>query len=447
MADDAWREPAGAFAWQAISDYDATALRPGDHSIRSNPCLPHRIALATLILLLVTPWQSAAQATRAEQVERALGYVQAKNYDAALAIFQELARHNSRDYEARNWAARLNGWKGNYAEAEQLYRAVLAEQPGNLEAELGLADVIAWQRRHREALDLLRGLYEREPTLLEVVVRLGRFSRWAGEGKAALRFYREALALDPSNREAREMIELLVAQKSFRLEAGYFLEDFDFASNTNGTYTELSYTDQHRTTLLGRFSFQRKFGENAARVGAGLTRRLREHTYVRGEASFAPAVAVLARQDYEVEVTQVVRSRYGVGLAYRFLDFRAANVHVLTPLANIELRPDVHLYVRYAPARIRFSSSAQAVWNHSGWVRLVWDIDRTWSPYVVFAVGSESFSGLSAEQLGRFAAQTYGAGTTVHINERHGVRVGYFYQNRSQGRREHNLALAYTLRF
>ncbi|MEE9235149.1 MAG: tetratricopeptide repeat protein, partial [Candidatus Acidoferrales bacterium] len=80
-------------------------------------------------------------------MERARAHVEAQQYDAALHIYCELAAKNPRDFEARIWVARLQSWQGNYGEAEQGYRRVLREAPGNLEAELGLVDVLSWQGR------------------------------------------------------------------------------------------------------------------------------------------------------------------------------------------------------------------------------------------------------------------------------------------------------------
>ncbi|MBI4461772.1 MAG: YaiO family outer membrane beta-barrel protein, partial [Acidobacteria bacterium] len=250
-----------------------------------------------------------------------------------------------------------------------------------------------------------------------------------------------------NNGEAQEAIQVLTEETFYRLEAGYFFEEFDFASETHGQSVELLYTGYSRTSLLGRFGFQHKFDENNGHFSLGLTRRLRERTYVRGEVGFAPRGQVLANQDYEVELTQSLHPAFALGVGYRFLNFRAANVHVVTSLMNWDVRPNLHLAVRYVPARTHFDFPTQKVWNHSGWARLAWDINRTWSPYISFGVGSENFSGLSAEQLGRFAAQTYGGGLTVHVRPRQGFRVGYFFQNRTEGRSEQQAALAFFLRF
>ncbi|MFQ5817678.1 MAG: tetratricopeptide repeat protein [Terriglobia bacterium] len=421
------------------------------HSHTANPhtvSRARRRALALVVLLLVGGACAAAQSSRAEQVERALTEVQAQRYDAALAIFRDLARQNPRDYEARNWVARLESWKGNYATAEDLYRGVLRDTPDDLEAELGLVDVLGWQKRYGEAQERLQVLRERHPRNTEVLLRQGRIARWQHQQRQALDYYQEVLALDPTNAEARAAVDTLRAQKPFRLEGGYYLEEFDFAGNTQGQFVEFLYRDYHRLTLLARFQYQNKFRQNNTRYTVGATYRFWERTWVRGEFSWAPSGdTVVANQDYTLEVTQGLRPGLAAGGGYRFLKFRSANVQALTALLNWDLRSTLHLYVRYIPARTRSDLSARSVWNHGGWTRLVWDTHRSFSPYVLFAVGAEDFTGISAEQLGRFAAQTYGVGAEVRLMPGQGLQLGYYFQNRSQEQHEQGFRLSYFLGF
>lgn len=385
---------------------------------------------------------------RSEAVESARVQVRVENFDAALEIFRRLAAANPRDFEARVWVARLEGWKGRHALAERLYREVLRDDPGNLEAELGLADVVSWQGRYDEAQELLAGLQAKHPDNLEVLLRRGKIYRWAHRRQEAVDAYEQVLALDPANREAREAVDALRAETHFQLETGYFLEEFDFSGNTQGQFVELLYQDLDRLWLVGRFQYQNKFEQDNTRYTLGATYRFFSSTYVRGEFSWAPAGdTVIANQDYTLEVTQGLHPRFSLGGSYRFLNFDAAEVQVLTALANWDLHPKLHLLFRYSPARTSFDTASGSVWNHGGWTRLVWDANRHLSPYLLFAVGSENFAGLSAEQLGRFAAQTYGIGTEVRLTPRLGLRVGYYFQNRSQGNREQGVGLSVFQRF
>jgi len=407
------------------------------------------LALALLLVLAAVPLTAQmSRAERAAAMEKAQAHVSKREYDQALALFRRMAQANPQDLEARNWVARLESWQGNYAQAEELYRAVLRDAPGNLEAELGLVDVLAWQGRHEEALGRLARLEQQHPGKFDVLIRRARVLRWAHRRREAIAAYEEVLRREPEDAEARDALAALRAETLYKLEASYFTEEFNFAGNTHGSFVELAYHDLDRVWLLGRFTYQNKFSQNNTRYTLGGTYRLFERTWARGEVSLAPpGDTVIANQDYQVELTQGLHPRFTVGGGYRFLNFRAADVHALTALVNWDPHPKLHLYVRYIPARTTFETPAASVWNQNGWTRLVWDAHPKVSPYFLFAVGSEDFAGISAEQLGRFAAQTYGTGAEVRLTPRHGFRAGYYYQNRTLGRREQGFGVSYFVRF
>lgn len=387
-------------------------------------------------------------ADRATAMQRALAHVQAREYNAALEIFRRLAETNPHDYEARVWVARLLSWQEHYARARELYHAVLRDDSGNLEAELGLVDILGWQGRLREARQLLATLQAQHPGNVEILLRRGKIARWQGRRREALAHYREALRLEPANGEALEAVQALRTETRYEVEAGYFLEDFDFAGNTNGNFVSLLYHDNHRTWLLGRVQYQNKFEQNNSRFTAGATYRFFASTYLRGEFSWAPTGdTVIPNQDYTVEVTQGLPAGWAVGGGYRFLNFRDAEVQVLTALVNWDARPNLHLFVRYTPARTDFDRPSTHVWNQGGWARLVWDAHPRISPFVLFGVGSESFAGVSVDQLGRFAAQTYAVGAEVRLSSSQGFRLTYRFQNRSRGNREQSFGLSYFFGF
>lgn len=419
------------------------ARRPGFSAIRSLGVLP----CALLLLLASFPGQALA-ADREEALARAQEQVEAGDYDSALEIFRQLAAADPQDLEARIWIARLESWQGNYELAERLYREVLQIAPGNLEAELGLVDVLSWQGRYREAEERLEGLEAADPRNVTILLRQAKLARWQGRRKEARDGYQKVLEVDPGNPEAEEALEAIRLETRYRLATGYFLEEFDFVGNANGQFVEFLYHDLDRVWLLGRFTFQNKFDQNNTRYTLGGTYRFFSRTWVRAQVSLAPSGdTVVANQDYTLEVTQGLRPPISVGAGYRFLDFQAADVHVVTALVNWDPRPDLHLFVRYTPARTTFTGGGGSVWNQNGWARLVWDVNRTFSPYLLFAVGSESFTGLSADELGRFAAQTWGAGVEVRVTKLQGFSVGYYRQNRTRDNRQQGFSLSYFIRF
>ena len=240
---------------------------------------------------------------------------------------------------------------------------------------------------------------------------------------------------------------MITTETRYEVETGYSHENFDFASSTHGHFTQFRYTDNNRLTLRARFQAQEKFEEKNTRFTLGAVRRFLRRTYLSGQASFAPTGRVVANQDYSLEFTQGLHPSFYAGMGYRFMNFRVANAHVLTVLADAHPRANLHLYIRYLPSRTLFGAGIPGVWNHSGWARLEWDIDRRFSPYVAFAVGSESFASFSVDKLGRFSAQTYGAGARINLNRRQGFRVGYFFQNRTLGRRQQSVSASWIFRF
>ncbi len=411
-----------------------------------------RPAIVMCVLALASSFICAQTSSPAgnELAERARAAVQAKQYKTALELFDRIVEQNPKDLEARVWVARLRSWQQDYAAAERGYRDVLLEDPGNVEAELGLVDVLSWQKQYQEAQQRLEKLRANRPQDPEVTVRLGRLARWQGNTADAQRYYAETLALNPADPDIRHEAETTPAadrEARFRLALGYSHDHFDFTDSANEGFLELAYR-RDRATVLGRIQYQSKFGEQRPRYAFGTTCQLRTRTWVHGEFGWASSQAIVVpQQDATLELTQGLRPGLAAGGGYRYMNFRDGEVQVVSALTNLDVRTNLHLYLRYTPALTRFKATGARTWNHNGWMRGVWDANRTLSPYLLYAVGSESFEAITVDQLGRFAAHTYGGGAEVRMNSRQGFRAGYFYQRRTQARRQHSFSLSYFVDF
>ena len=412
----------------------------------------HKLVIWALLFLptTVVPFEARPQALDRDQaLSQVQADVKAHRLDEALSIATRLANQNPRDYEARNWVARLQSWKGNYAVAQALYRGVLADHPGDVEAELGLADVLAWQKRYSNAIEILKGLESHDPNNLEVLSRLGRLYFWEHDKPDARHYFNKVLQIDPGNKEARKTLDDMEGETPFRLETGYLFEKYNFISDTNGVSTQLTYKDYNRTTLLVGFVFQNKFGQNDSLFTLGGTYRAWTRTYIRGELTVAPkSQTVVPNLDYTAEVMQGLPQRIAAGGAFRDLQFSVANVRMPMAQMDWDITPKVHCNFRYTPAATHFTGFPGSVWNQGGWVKAAWDVNRHVSPYALFATGAESFAlALSSEQLGIFHAHTYGAGAEVRFSTRQGLHLGYFYQPRSQGQIEDWLGISFYRNF
>ncbi len=107
---------------------------------------------------------------------------------------------------ARLGLARLAAWQGRRAEAAAAYRRILEEHCAAAEALLGLADLARWEGRQDEAARLYTAVATDWPHEPAGFLGLGRVAFEAGRLDEARRHVARALALDPSDVEARGLL-------------------------------------------------------------------------------------------------------------------------------------------------------------------------------------------------------------------------------------------------
>jgi hypothetical protein len=87
-----------------------------------------------------------------------------------------------------------------FAEAEVLYRGIVAAAPRSRDARLGLARVVMWQGRYDESIALFDAI---EPQDAETIEGRATAAYWSGDFRTAARDFRRALELDPNRELAR----------------------------------------------------------------------------------------------------------------------------------------------------------------------------------------------------------------------------------------------------
>jgi protein O-GlcNAc transferase len=114
------------------------------------------------------------------------------------------------------WDARQRHQAGRLAEAETLYREVLAQDPNHLEA-LHLLGILAGQAgRPEQALQLIGRAVEIDPGNAEAQGNLGATLRTLGRVEEAIAAFREVVRLQPGSAEARGRLgEVCLGAKRF----------------------------------------------------------------------------------------------------------------------------------------------------------------------------------------------------------------------------------------
>jgi len=86
--------------------------------------------------------------------------------------------------------------------ARAAFTKALQIDAANSRAQIGLANLYTWNGEYPQAVEAFRGLLAREPRNLQALVGLGNALTFSGERDAAAEQYRQALAIDANSAEA-----------------------------------------------------------------------------------------------------------------------------------------------------------------------------------------------------------------------------------------------------
>lgn len=391
--------------------------------------------------------QQPAQDWQAQVRER----VARREIPAALQIAEQRLAEAPRDMEARGWRARLLHWSGRRAEAEQEYRTVLESFPQDTDALQGLADVLMAEQRYNEAMALLSRARDLLPRSAEVEVRRGRALRAMGRTDEARNAFREALALEPKNDEARAGLDSVAEGPRHELRVGADFDKYNYTEHWRTATVSLRSDLASRWTSNFSSTFYHRAGQEATRFSGALTYRLSHRDALTAGFATARDQGVIPKGEAFFEYghgmnfgkTHFVR---GMDVSYgqRWLWFDAARVLTLTPSVVVYLPRDWTWQVSLTMARSRFAG-LPAGWRPSGVTRLTFPLHRRVYGNVFYAVGTEDYA--RTDQLGRFSARTYGGGLRIALRQRQELTFYVAYQDRSQSRKQTSIGFTYAIRF
>ena len=184
------------------------------------PLEPAVIGFLTALCLTIALGASA-QTPVSERRAEAERLANSGAYAAALQAFQAIAAANPDDIEARLWIGRMHAKLGQHEHAADVYRSILAAQPQNLDALVGLGNSLVALGRLKEAGDALSRAEAMAADRPAVLDAQGRLHQAANRTSLALAYYLRAVALDPSNADARQAADALRALRAHRLEIDY----------------------------------------------------------------------------------------------------------------------------------------------------------------------------------------------------------------------------------
>jgi protein O-mannosyl-transferase len=132
-------------------------------------------------------------------------------WDTARSYLEQARRMDPSLTEARRNLAKVQAARHDWSGAEQEYRALLAEKPGDLECTLGLADALDHQGRFAEEVEIFRPLRQGSGMRALALFEMGQAELRAGKPAEGIRDLEEAVRLDPGSYQAHRQLAMAYA--------------------------------------------------------------------------------------------------------------------------------------------------------------------------------------------------------------------------------------------
>jgi len=415
--------------------------------------------LALLLGILAGPAHCAAQAATPgssaqvpedweDQVQKLLA---AGNMRAALQIAEKRLAVAPTDPDALGWHGRALLRLGRLPEAEADFQRVLAATPNDTDVLLDLALLRRNQGRLEDALALLKQARSDDPKRADLASEEGRVLRALGRLHEAREEFLDAQRLAPGAPETKQDLESVAEAPRQEFHVGTEIDLFNY-TDTAGQF-ENGLKSEWTAKWISYFevSYWDRFGGHAERNLGQVTYKPKPHTGVTVGATWNHDDGVIPRSETFFELDQggsLPGHHFVRGLEVNYHQqwywFSSARVLALTPSAILYLPREWMFQIAVTSARSSFPGLAPG-WQPSGQSKLTFPVRPRITGNVFFAVGSEDFA--LTDQIGRFAARTWGAGFRWNCAKRQYFNAYGFFQDRSQARTQATAGVSYAVRF
>ena len=404
-------------------------------------------AVAAVLLAASVAWPQQSSGDWQRQVREK---VNAHELDAALALVDRQLGKTPADLEARGWRGRLLAWQGRWAEAESEYRQVLDGAPNDTDILCGLADVLLWQGKPEEAQVVVNRARDLAPSQTSILRRHARILVALGHVEDARQVYREILALDSNDAEARTGLAGPAGEYKHELRVGGDGSTFNY-TDPAGAQSMLvsSRWTRHWSTAFASEFYQR-FGENAAKVTASGSLRFTKSDWLNLGGALGHTNGTIPKREAVFEYGHGLRLPgpwvKGLEASYQqhWLWYQGAHVLVLSLAQLYYLPRDWTWSITVSGARSGFTGTG-IEWVPSGSTRLEFPLLRQLSANLGFANGTENFA--HVDQIGHFSARTFAGGMKYRFAQRQDISDYFAVQNRSRGRTQNSFGMSYGFRF
>lgn len=437
------------------------------------------VVLATsLVFFIPSAYSFQTDQTEVDSLYRTtVAQQRAGRYDEARRSARFLLNHQPNHHDARNLYARLLAWDGDFEQALVQYDSVLIADKANRDARYGKGLVLGWMERYAEARTIFEQLHSEDPSNPDYLLQLGNVALWLnrpelayahyerayrfdsssvdivrgmarsstrmGNYQVAVGWYRKVQRLSPGDPEARQEINRLSYAARHEVQLQWQREIIDQAGTIRNTVASVEYyyaTGESWKPYL-HFGSVSKFGTRESRFGVGLYGTVQMGTGLFLQALLSPGATVIPSFDATFEVDQRLGSGFEGLIAYRYLGFGSATVHVISP--GLTVYPSDRLW--FTP-RVYFSRSSLSH-STSGLVTAFYlPSDRVTLRFGVTA-GDESFRATTLSEILSVRSRGFFLGAKTRLHKNLALEGLYQYTARQQDVRFHQLAAVVSVLF
>ena len=408
-----------------------------------------------MLSLLITSCLSvaltaAAQNQAADRRADAERLANSGAYAEALKAFQAIAAANPDDLEARMWIARMYEKLGQPEHAGDVYRSILATQPQNLDAMIGAGAALVSLGRLGEAADLLNRAEAIAKDRPAVLVAQGHLHEAANRTTLALAYYERAMALDPSNAEARQAAAALRARRAHRVEADYDFQKFDFDGSEPHDTLHLGTFDLNgrvadQLRVFARVQTQHGFDADEQRAGGGIEWTPTRNSEIRVGVLAGFDTTILPDTDGFVTAS-VTSGRARWSFDVQGADFDNANLWIFGPGVAILLPHAGELSFRYYHGRATPATSSDVIATDSVEVALRGHFTRRAHAAIGYTHGIDRLDWLTLDRIA-FEADTASFRIGFDFTPFVTLETGYDFQSRPENVRVHRARVGLIYRF
>lgn len=158
--------------------------------------------------LAIVTYQSAIKLDNAAILKTDLAriYRWSRRFAEAENLYKAVLRVNPEDHDALKGLSITYLGMGDYGNAKSLLQRALALYPADAEMHKDLGVLHARQQQYPEAIDALNNAIRLSPDIIDSYITLGDVYFWNGQYQNALDAYKHALILNPNSQETHVML-------------------------------------------------------------------------------------------------------------------------------------------------------------------------------------------------------------------------------------------------